>query len=418
MAESSEMRHSADAYRSWLQQQAAATDLPRIRESLTWWLSCCLTGHGRLNADDLRVVVGDAAADLGERAIAIPQAAFPPSTTAVGWRLTDHPMIGADIGGAVLFGNGLALLEGRLYADCFRSCPAAWIDIGWFAYPETIGFCDFDISNRSCTLRDYKRWPVRACNPDDAYFFFNSNYGAENFGHFLHDTLAQLVAYDHFSVLRGRRLKPILSARLKYPMQRYLFERLIGPLDNALYLEDGPVRPAACFSATNAMYQVEEGLLSLSAMRTLRHRLGGLRGVGTGKGKTGRKLFISRADASNRFDRSFDNDDEVEALFVKSGFEPVVTSGLDPAETIEKFAECSVIAGVHGAGLLNGLFSQRQVRLVELIDYPGSWTSIHMVYSACGLQAKRIPSLAPTPESGGLAWFDLATIEKALSEIG
>jgi capsular polysaccharide biosynthesis protein len=73
-----------------------------------------------------------------------------------------------------------------------------------------------------------------------------------------------------------------------------------------------------------------------------------------------RWLWISRKDAASRH---LAWEDELLAHFPE--FEKVTMGNRPPREQIALFAEASVVAGPHGAGLANLLFAPRGVKLVE-----------------------------------------------------
>ena len=199
-------------------------------------------------------------------------------------------------------------------------------------------------------------------------------------------------------------------------MQQFLFESLVAPLEDVVYLEDGPVSASHCFSASAPMPAIEAHVFSVSAMRAMRHRIS-IAAQGGGRAHEAKdRLYISRTD-SDSGDRQFHNIAEAEAVFARHGFEKVVASDLDVEQTLATFRQCRLVIGVHGAGLMNALFSSEKARVVELLDYPGSWNSIHTVLSGCGLQADRISALAPTPASGGLPLIDLETVDRLLSSL-
>lgn len=152
-------------------------------------------------------------------------------------------------------------------------------------------------------------------------------------------------------------------------------------------------------------------------MRTMRD---GMIRVARTIGKAGespRRIYIARDDSA-RSDRQFFNLAEAEALLERHGFARVVISSLEVEQVATVFRDCEVVVGVHGAGLMNALLSAQNARLIELLDFPGSWNSIHMIVSACGLATDRVAALAPTGESQGLPLIDVAKLEMLLSKLG
>lgn len=68
------------------------------------------------------------------------------------------------------------------------------------------------------------------------------------------------------------------------------------------------------------------------------------------------KIFISRSDARYR---NATNSIELEEYFHKKGYSVVRMSDLEPVEQMAIISNASHIAGIHGAGLTNLIFSQR-----------------------------------------------------------
>lgn len=415
MALPDEARASVTAYQSWLLARSSDAALaPRMQETLRDWMSLCRTDASSRDRRGPRVRIKADVVGFGDRTVRIPQPDYAPTTTTQGWRTKDAPLVGADIGGALLYGAGIALLDGDLYVDSFRAAPAAWLENGWYIPRETVGFADFDITDMSGAIPEFPPSSVRRLSREREYFLFNSNFGCANFGHFLHDTIAQIHAYDTISAIRGRWLTPILAAPLKYPMQEFIFAQLIGPLNEVVYLSHGPAQPEICFSTTRPFRFVEAGELSFHAMRTMRSAVSRLARARPSSGDRPRRVYVSRSDGPGG-DRQFQNIDEAEALFARFGFTTAVLTRMSVEETLSMFGDADTVIGVHGAGLMNAMLSQRQPELFEVLDYPGSWTSIHMAFAAAGLTAHRIASLAPDSVDAALPRLDIEKLEALLA---
>ena len=68
--------------------------------------------------------------------------------------------------------------------------------------------------------------------------------------------------------------------------------------------------------------------------------------------------------------RCLANEADVERLFREFGFQIIEPSVLTAAETVSMFANCEFIAGPHGSGLYNGVFSRQKTRALQLVP-PG-----------------------------------------------
>ncbi|MFL0682140.1 MAG: glycosyltransferase family 61 protein [Algoriphagus aquaeductus] len=76
-----------------------------------------------------------------------------------------------------------------------------------------------------------------------------------------------------------------------------------------------------------------------------------------------RKIYISRKFAPKR---RAHNEDEVEVLLVKKGFEIVYAEKLTVHQQIRLMSETSVLAGLHGAALTNMFFLPKTAKVLEL----------------------------------------------------
>ena len=78
-----------------------------------------------------------------------------------------------------------------------------------------------------------------------------------------------------------------------------------------------------------------------------------------------RRLYISRRDSAGRH---VVNNDEVLECLRPLGFEEIVLSDLGVQEQMQLFADAEFIIGPHGAGLINGIFSRPQTKVIELFS--------------------------------------------------
>jgi len=78
----------------------------------------------------------------------------------------------------------------------------------------------------------------------------------------------------------------------------------------------------------------------------------------------GRKLFVTRSHGATR---RLLNSDEIERIAEQFGFEIVACERLSFGEQVRLFSEARLIAGVHGAGLVNMVFAPPGTQVIELI---------------------------------------------------
>jgi capsular polysaccharide biosynthesis protein len=77
-----------------------------------------------------------------------------------------------------------------------------------------------------------------------------------------------------------------------------------------------------------------------------------------------RKLFVTR---SREATRRLLNSDEIERIAEQFGFEIVACETLSFGEQVRLFSEARIIAGAHGAGLVNMVFAPPGTQVIELI---------------------------------------------------
>jgi capsular polysaccharide biosynthesis protein len=78
-----------------------------------------------------------------------------------------------------------------------------------------------------------------------------------------------------------------------------------------------------------------------------------------------RRLYLTRASAQRR---RVANEAQLVAVLARLGFETLDTGGLSVREQARIFSQAEVIIGPDGGALTNVIFSQPEVRLVELFD--------------------------------------------------
>lgn len=351
--------------------------------------------------------------ELNSRRIEMPYAPLPSAKDSSGFQMYDVATSPYDISGCTLFGNGNVLCDGALYVGEFRSAMTDWPAAGfWAMTPMDIGFYDYNYNDNSCV---YELPNSASTLDDDSYFYFISNFGHINFGHFIHDTLAQLIAYDYLCKKLSRRLVPLLIGPLRYQMQTYLLRALTGEGPVYFLPRSSAVHVKKCYAASAAMPSVENGKVSVGAFRYLRERILSLPTSALAQSQIPSKaILISRAD-SPKSGRSFWNLNEAEKLAAGKGFASVTVGALAPEDILVTFRQCDRLLGIHGAGMLNMIFSTQDLKVVELIDYPDSWRSIEIVAWACGFSYERLKALPPQQEHGPLPGVDIAALSAALS---
>jgi Flp pilus assembly protein TadD len=80
-----------------------------------------------------------------------------------------------------------------------------------------------------------------------------------------------------------------------------------------------------------------------------------------------RKLWISRKTQTSY--RRFLNENEIEEIFIKSGFESIQPEKLSFSEQVRLFSETEIIAGGTGAGMANMVFARENATIIMFTAY-------------------------------------------------
>lgn len=124
------------------------------------------------------------------------------------------------------------------------------------------------------------------------------------------------------------------------------------------------------------------------------------------EGERGRKLFVSRSTAASR---RIVNEAEIEPVLTEHGFEVVDPAGMSVAEQVALFSQANAVAGPHGAGLTNLLFSPPGTEVVEIFAAPAAQgvSNYRVLASHLGMPYSRLLG-APVPNEGrGPHYFDM-----------
>lgn len=113
-----------------------------------------------------------------------------------------------------------------------------------------------------------------------------------------------------------------------------------------------------------AVARADDILFAPEAIDFLRRRLGHSTGV---EGKPRRKLYLRRGKADHR---NLIDEEAIEQVFVRRGFEVVCPETLSLTQQIELFSEAAAIAGPSGAAFANMVFAPAGCRILVLY-YPG-----------------------------------------------
>lgn len=115
-----------------------------------------------------------------------------------------------------------------------------------------------------------------------------------------------------------------------------------------------------------------------------------------------RKFFITRSKSRLRF---IENSEAVTNVCNQFGLEVIDTDDMLPEQQVEIFSQASLIVGIHGAGLTNMIFRDRDCSILEIFPPPDlGYLPYHYVLLACmkGFRYRAIiGEKAKIPYSGG-----------------
>jgi hypothetical protein len=338
-----------------------------------------------------------------------------------GTKLQSPERIIYDLSGAYIFANGNVLCENILSVVEFRSGSEHWRRDGWWGMSlENVGFLDFDPNDSSAALNEGNLEDAADLANENGYFLFHSIWSESNFGHFLHDTLVQASAYRIACDRAGTRLTPLLCSPrpaaqpFRFPMQKFLFERLVGPLDKVAFLTSGFARAELCYSSHRCLQDPWNGGVDYQAFRQLHADLAEIqRTLPRGRTSGPERIYVSRSDV-RRADRTFDNVEDFEALLERNGFVVITPTQWTPEDTLDLFANARFIVGIHGAGLMNMMFAPAGAKIVEITEAPDSWMSIAAISAAIGHRHHRAHSYVE-PDTGRVL-IDIAEVRRLVED--
>lgn len=240
-----------------------------------------------------------------------------------------------------LFGND------RVYLDDFTF--SGWQD----SIPDGVNFKDLLNSEHASISFEqtvHVNQPVLFLN-----VFWNTN-------HLLHETLPALLYLS--DVMKAHPEYAIYSSPIKTPAVKRFLKEIGFPLHRVIEVRDITITAPkvvvsyfACGGHLNTPTQAFDRTCDLLMDTVLRvhpvHELP-------------RKIFVSRADASQR--RLLNEAEVIDYLVSEHAFKVVVPGSLSIAEQIEYFSNASAIVGPHGMGMNNVAFARAPRLVMELFQ--------------------------------------------------
>lgn len=286
--------------------------------------------------------------------------------------------------------RGYVCAENRLYLESAQFVLPNW-ESGrgddWFY--KLLPFRAFDPQTRTA-LFNFESAELRR----GSAFVFSSSNSTVNFGHFVHDLLILVPMFK-----RARAafpdLKVLVHENFKYPIQNFIFDEIMKEemafghvmIGNIQGIYDHVLVPDLQFGYEKDEINVQSAQEVRVILRDMAQKYRNFC-----REETNKRIFVSRKDGtSNAYNRGGLDHDKLESIFAEQGYDCVSVSQLEPAELMSVFANAEVVAGVHGAGLLNVLFSQAKCPLLIEIDaFQEGWGSIERFVRSCGIRHKRM----------------------------
>lgn len=235
--------------------------------------------------------------------------------------------------------------------------------------------------------------------PDlESAFLFSTKWWS-NYYHFLTDCCLRYVELKRHGIISSETTILLQNAPNRW--QRDLLE-LIGVSERNMVLTDA--RPLSVERLIVGAPRRNRFMVSKPAVDALRDVLP----IGDGVGD--RRLYVSRSLASVR---RVSNAAEVEALLTSYDFEVVHAEKLNVQEQVTLFSQAGVIAGPHGAGLTNMIFSQGATVIEMFPRAYWLWGFFILLANASG--ARYTPIIGETANCQDDMVIDVEELEQAIS---
>jgi hypothetical protein len=249
-----------------------------------------------------------------------------------------------------------------------------------------------------------------------------------NFSHWLLESVARALLFRPFDDGSWSYLTPGLKASWR----RQTLELIGLGADRVIEVEPaGLVRFSEVIAVSRGMTRTREfvpaaihALAALGRSPATRELISGEETPGRdcrrAQGASGqRRLYVSRARSSVR---GVDNEPAVVELFERHGFEVVCMETLPFAEQVGLFAEASVVAGPHGAGMTGVVFCSPGALVIELQGEGQRTGAIEYVWSLCAVLGHRFvpvvcrhtPGMEDMPLSHRAVTVDVPHLDRLL----
>ncbi len=368
-----------------LAEYAAATDVGR-RNRLASFFALCAPETEPRAASDLSVTLAyrEAIDPLQRRRRLVE----PTSKVLIveGRPLEDMPIELIDLRDATILPDQTVVADGAYITEHVRHMSGSWLASGE-GY-DLKHLHNMDRASKTARLR----LPEGRISLSDTsvYFLFQTIIGSVSFGHFLHDTMVQLIVFDLLHESYGDALIPLIVSEtttpLRHPGMEWLYRGLIGPLENAVHVRPGVAVDVRRAFTSNRLMHIGDGGISFQAVDHLRRRIFDVFRPSEGRPCL-KRVYVSRKDVGSR---ETGNIRDIEHLLEEHGFTEIVVQQMTPQAVFDAMYDAEVIVGMHGSGLMNYVYTRASALVIELAYEGHLWDSILSFASACGHTPKRV----------------------------
>lgn len=183
---------------------------------------------------------------------------------------------------------------------------------------------------------------------------------ANNYAHWVMDVLPRLKAWKEESSIRAL---PVLIDQMKPRFYRDWLEVLGVPADKILEVP----YPASIICRQAVIASVRTDTRFGLPIRNAAQLSWLAKQVENPAVKKDGRLYITR-NINDPAKRRVTNEQQMQEMVRRHGFEVVDTDGMGVREQITLFQRAQIIVSVHGAGLANTVFSPKGMRLIELVN--------------------------------------------------
>jgi hypothetical protein len=184
-------------------------------------------------------------------------------------------------------------------------------------------------------------------------------WGAKNMGHFFFDAMLRVTLFDNLDNLL------FLVPTVLQPWHRGLFEVAGIKPEQIVPADDG----FTCVEEVVACHIATEGSMPRAELLRRFREIALANTMSKQPARRNRRIFIDRSAAKRR---KTANQKELEPVLKERGFEIVQWEQLSMVEQVRLAAESEIMAGPHGTSLLNSIYAQPGIKLLEIIN-PSWW---------------------------------------------